>query len=133
MQDTGETPEQASALYTVLTGRPSSEALRLVTTSGGGRLFACTDDFLNAMADASQAMLALADLDSFAEEQERLSTAWMKAAKWPDRYVSLKNRLHRLGDAGLARKKGLPLYFWFGPPVPMRSVVAGAGPYRPPR
>src|SRR5205823_2293495 len=39
MQDKGETPEQASALFTVLTGRPASEALCFLTASGGGRLF----------------------------------------------------------------------------------------------
>ena len=130
MQDNGETPEQASALFTVLTGRPPSEALRLVTEDGESRLFICTDDFASAMADASRAMLASRDVDGFAEEQERLSAAWMNATTWPDGYVSLKNRLQRLADARVAREKGLPLYFWFGPPVPMRSVVAGTGPYR---
>jgi hypothetical protein len=130
MQDNGETPEQASALFSVLTARPASEALSLLTASGDGRLFKCSDDFLNAMADQCEAMLAIPDLDGFANERERLSSAWMQATRWPDRYVSVKNRLGRLSDARAARQKGLPLYFWFGPPVSMRSVVAGTGPYR---
>ena len=128
-QDTGETPEQAAALLTVLTGEPSDGALRLISASGPAQLFACTDQFLDAMADASEQMLATKTDDDFVAEQDRLSDAWMGSADWPSHYVSLRNRLHRLGMARAARAKGLTLYFWFGPAVQMREAVAGPGPY----
>ena len=38
-QDNGETPEQAGALLTALTGEPSDRALRLVSASGAAQLF----------------------------------------------------------------------------------------------
>ena len=128
-QDNGETPEQAGALLTALTGEPSNKALRLVAASGSGQLFACTERFLDAMADASELLLATTTDDDFVAEQNRLSEAWMASAAWPSHYVSLRNRLHRLGKARAARTKGQTLYFWFGPAVPMRTVVAGSGSY----
>ena len=125
MQDLNETPEQSSALFSVLAGGEAADALRLVAAVDSGKLFACNQGFLNAMADASEAMLAAEGVDGFAAEQNRLSEAWLKAIAWPDHYVGLQNRLHRLADARVAREKGLTLYFWFGPAVEMRSVVAG--------
>jgi hypothetical protein len=113
----------------VLTGEPSNDALRLVSTSGSGQLFACTERFLNAMADASEVIVATTTDDDFVAEQDRLSRAWMASVQWPAHYVSLRNRLHRLGLARAARTKGKTLYFWFGPAVPVRTVVAGSGPY----
>jgi hypothetical protein len=131
MQDGGETPDQASALFAVLTGRKPDDALRLVSESGHGRLFVCSADFLDAMANASQAMQGIPNLDNFTAEYDRLDSAWMKAVKWPAGYVSVKNRLSRMAHARVAREKGIPLYFWFGPAVPMRTVVAGTGPCSP--
>lgn len=58
------------------------------------------------MADHSERMLAMTDLDEFDREQDRLSDAWMRATTWPRQYVSLKNRLHRIHLARLARSKG---------------------------
>jgi hypothetical protein len=125
MQDLNETPEQSSALFTVLADAEAADALRLVAATESSKLFACNQGFLNAMANASEAMLATDGADDFAAEQNRLSEAWLKAVRWPDRYVGLQNRLHRLADARVAREKGLTLYFWFGPAVVMRTVVAG--------
>ena len=81
------------------------------------------------MAEASERMLATTTDDDFVAERDRLSDAWMASVKWPSNYVSLRNRLHRLGLARTARTKGLNLYFWFGPAVPMRTIVAGSGEY----
>jgi len=128
-QDRGETSEQSQALFTVLTGRPSTEAFDTVAVKGPGTLFRCTPAFVDALAEASQALLDLRGDDRFMAERERISDAWLHAIVWPDHYVSLVNRLDRLPGARVARDKGLPFYCWAGPSVPMRSLVSGSGPY----
>lgn len=128
-QDRGETPEQSEALFTVLTGRPSTEAFDTLSVQGRGTLFRCSAAFVDALADASQAMLAMRDDEGFMEERERISLAWMQAIAWPDHYVSLVNRLDRLHGARVAREEGLAFYCWAGPSVPMRTLVSGTGPY----
>lgn len=128
-QDGGETPDQASALLAVLTGRPADAALELCSKAGPGTLYRCTEVFLDAMADESQRISKITDLDEFDRAVDRLSDAWMRAATWPREYVSLKNRVHRIHQARLARDKRQSLYFWFGPRVAERTVVAGSGPY----
>ncbi|MFN8023932.1 MAG: hypothetical protein U0Q03_20540 [Acidimicrobiales bacterium] len=128
-QDLGETVEQASALFTALTGEPAGAVLEVDSENGTGVLHRCTDVFLNAMADRSELLLAMTDLDVLDRELDRLSDAWMRAATWPPQYVSVKNRLQRIHLARVARSKGQTVYFWFGPSVEMRGVVAGSGPY----
>ena len=128
-QDQGETPEQSKALFTVLTGRPSTEAFDTLSVQDRGTLFRCTPAFVDALADASQAMLDLRGGAEFMAERERISLAWLQAIAWPDHYVSLVNRLDRLHRARVARDKSLAFYCWAGPSVPMRSLVSGTGPY----
>ena len=85
------------------------------------------------MADACERLIATSSEhgpDASAAERDRLSREWMQAVEWPPHYVGLQNRLHRLALARDARQKGQPLYFWHGPAIPMRTVVAGSGPYR---
>lgn len=128
-QDGCETLEQASALFAALTGQPATDVLELCSEDGPGALYRCSQPFLDAMADYSVRMMAIDDLDEFDREQTRLSEAWMQAVAWPSHYVSLKSRLHRIHLARVARSKGQPLYFWFGPRVSERVVVAGSAPY----
>src|SRR3954454_19690214 len=54
MQDLNETPEQSSALFTVLADGEAPDALRLVAATESSKLFGCNQGFLNAMADASE-------------------------------------------------------------------------------
>jgi len=124
LQDNGESLEQSAALFTVLTGQPSTHALHLVTEQGMGRLFVCDLAFRDAMSETMTAMIDM-DLDTFAEERERLSLAWMAATKWPPHYVSLVNRLERLGRARQATIRSLALFHWFGPGVPMVTLASG--------
>lgn len=124
LQDNGESPEQSAALFTVLTGQPSNHALRLVSEHGPGRLFVCDTAFRDAMTEKITAMIDM-DLDEFAQERERLSLAWMAAAEWPPHYVSLVDRLGRLGRARQATLRSLALFHWFGPGVPMVTLTSG--------
>ncbi len=77
-QDGGEYPEQTSALYTALTGRPADEALSLLAREKQGRLYAATPAFHDAMADASERLDALraADLGRGDEKQSSWWTEW---------------------------------------------------------
>jgi hypothetical protein len=128
LQDNGENPAQSAALFTVLTGAPSDSALHLVAEDAPSRLFVCDVAFRDAMADKISTMIDM-ELDAFAEERERLSRTWMSQVPWPPHYVSLVNRLERMGRARAARSKSLPLFHWFGAPVPMVAVTSGSGPY----
>jgi hypothetical protein len=141
-QDGGETPSLTAALYPALTGRPASQALRLVNRVGRGRLSRCSDGFVEAMAACCEESLRLADEDeakgdadltSFTRHQETVSRTWMSEGRWPRDVVGLQNRLVRLGTAREAAEKGQPLFAWHGPPVPQFVVTQGEGPYRPPQ
>jgi hypothetical protein len=65
----------------------------------------------------AQAAIAMSDA-----ERQRLEAAWLATA-WPDRSVTMGNRLNRLHLARVARDKDQPLYLWYGPAVPRRAVV----------
>lgn len=123
-QDADETPAQGALLYTVLTGRPAVGSLRPVTAAGGATLFACEAGFVEAMAAYSDRCVALSP-GAFELERRQLEAAWLAAA-WPDRSVSMGNRLNRVHLARVAREKGQPLYHWYGPAVPRRAVVREA-------
>lgn len=89
-----------------------------------------SDVFLNALADASQRLLAVTnDLARFTAMEDEIDRAWMAVTSWPPHYVSLQNRLVRLHRARIAREKQQPFYCWHGPSIPMMTVVAGHGPY----
>lgn len=137
-QDGGEDPEQTAALYTALTGRPGDGALVLLRQEARGRLFQCSDDFVNAMADANEELIRLSEEDdrrgdeeltSFVERQQAIDRAWLEVGDWPSSVVGTSNRLGRMGWARTARDKGQPLYVWHGPRVQEYTVVAGRGPY----
>lgn len=137
-QDTGETPEQTTALYTALTGRPASEAMMPLDEAGAGLLSRCSDEFVAAMAAANDHSLKLADQDeargdsdltSFTAYQDELSRTWMQATVWPRSVVGLHNRLTRLAWAQVSQEKGLPLYAWHGPSAPQFVLVERTGPY----
>ena len=127
-----------AALYTALSGHPSEDALQLVDQGSKGRLYRCSDAFVNAMADANELLVRLSDEDrrrgdadftTFAAQRRQFSDAWMQAAEWHASMVSTQNRLFRLGKARIAREKAQPLFCWYGPKVPEYVVVAGRGPY----
>jgi hypothetical protein len=141
-QHGGETPSLTAALYSVLTDRPASEALRLVDRIGKGRLSECSAGFVDAMAACSEESLRLADEDdargdrdltSFIGHLDAVSTAWMRAGRWPREVVSLQNRLVRMATAREAAEKGKKVFVWHGTPVPQFVIASGSGPYTPPR
>jgi hypothetical protein len=126
------------ALYTALTGDDSKDSLVILERSGDGALSKFSKEFLDAMADANERHLRLADADEeagnadfpgFSAAQDDLDRAWMAAADWPRSVVGTKNRLVRLGDASVARKRGQELYCWHGPAVPQFVIVQGSGGY----
>jgi hypothetical protein len=138
MQDGGETPTLTASFYTALTGKPAREVLILVDRSGRGRLSRFSDEFVEVMADSCEASLRLAgedeargddDLPSFGRHQDELSSAWMRAGRWPREVVGLQNRIERTGAARHARLNHQPLFVWHGPSVPARQIVSGRGPY----
>ncbi len=63
MQDHGEGPQQTAAFYTVLTGRPSDEAMTLLETKGPGALYAFTNAYVDALVDEQGHLEALANED----------------------------------------------------------------------
>jgi hypothetical protein len=137
-QEGPERLDQMAALFTALKGHPSEEALQLVEQRGEGGLYRCSDDFVDAMADANQLLVRLsdedrtrkdADLTTFAAQRRQFDEAWMQAAQWHASMVSTQNRLSRLGKARIAREKEEQLFCWYGPKVPEYVVVAGRGPY----
>jgi hypothetical protein len=137
-QDGGETRELTKALYTALTGNDAKDSLVILGRSGDGVLSKFSREFLDAMADANERQLRLADADEeagnadlpgFSAAQDDIDRAWMAAADWPRSVVSTKNRLVRLGSARVARERGQELYCWHGPAVPQFVIVQGSGGY----
>jgi hypothetical protein len=140
-QDAGETPALTAALYTALTGELAAKALTRVDQVEKGLLSRCSPEFVEAMAACCEEGMRLADEDeargelelpAFGQHQHAISTAWMRAGRWPREVVSLTNRLTRLGKAREARATGKPLFVWHGPPVPQFVVTFGQGPYTRP-
>ncbi|VEH27283.1 Uncharacterised protein [Cellulomonas fimi] len=138
-QDLGESPAQSAALFTALTGHAPEGALVVLEEAGSGRLSVCSETFLNAMADACEEHLALADADeaagrkdlpTFARAYDELAVAWRQAVRWPRHVAPLSQRLGRLGSARHARLKEQPLYMWHGPSVPMFAIATGRMPDR---
>jgi hypothetical protein len=130
-QEIGETPRQTAALYTVLTGKPSDNALIAVSRSGKGALCRFSKEFVDAMADANELLKRLDakdeergdDVFSLAEAKStEYDKAWLAAGDWPKSVVSTGNRLTRLAWADQARKLGQELYCWFGPSVSQMAV-----------
>lgn len=136
-QDLGESPAQSAALFTALTGRAPEGALVVLDEAGRGRLSVCSETFLNAMADACEEHLALADADkaagskampTSARAHDELAAAWRQAVRWPRHVAPLGRRLARLGWARQARLKEQPLYMWHGPSVPVFAIATGRVP-----
>jgi hypothetical protein len=127
-----------AALYSVLTGQSADAVLESVEASREGRLFRCSDAFVDAMADANELLVRLGDKDreradknltAFTAQMSAYDAAWMAAASWPASMVSTRNRLMRLGKARIAREKLQPLFCWYGPRVPEYVVVSGQRSY----
>jgi hypothetical protein len=131
MQDRGEGVTHTRSLYQALTGLPDDEALVLIAREGAGSLHRYSEGFLDACAEFSQRMSEANDSEWDALEAE-LDRAWMHAAEWPTRIVSLRNRIGRIHEARVARQNGLPLYCWHGPATRSITVVRGTGPYPSP-
>jgi hypothetical protein len=138
-QEGPETPEQTAALFRALTGRSADDVLHLIEHGARGRLYRCSEAFIDAMADANQQLVELAaedkarkdrELTTFSAKRKELDDRWIAAAEWPASMKSTRNRLVRLGLARAAREKEQALYCWYGPSVPEYAVVAGRGPYR---
>lgn len=138
LQDGREIPRQTATLFTVLTGQPSAGALIQVERDGRSQLSRVSEAFLDAMADECEHQLRLGEEDDavgdksltrFASRRDELDRAWLGACKWDSSLVGTGNKLGRLGTARSARLDDSPMYFWHGPPVPMRTVISGSGPY----
>lgn len=134
MQDGEETPEHMRALFTVLGGDDDlrESAMQLVAETGKGALYRCSGQFVELMRVWNQEAIRLARHDDangdkqltlFVSHREALDAAWLSATIWPSELVGTGNKLHRLSEAGLASSKSQPLYCWYGPRVPMRSVA----------
>jgi hypothetical protein len=130
-QEGGEYPHHTAALYTVLTGEPADDALRLLEEKGRGRLFQCSAPFVEAMADASLTVSRLAaeheargdgDWPSVVEQHEAWSREWMRICRWPRGVETTTHRLWRMQWAARARERGHPLYLWHGPAVDMYTA-----------
>jgi len=63
-----------AALYAALTGEPPVNALHLVEECDGGRLYRCSDGFVDAMADANELLVRLGDED--AAKKDKASTTF---------------------------------------------------------
>lgn len=136
----GFRPHDTAALLTALTGEPADSAFDVIARRGKGVLYACTDRFVNALADANAELLRLADEDEaagqgkdlprFVAKSREYDEAWRSLTKWPDRTPSLLQRDPAItGWAAKARERGHPLYCWHGRSVPMVRLVSGDGPY----
>ena len=137
LQDGREIPRQTAALFTVLTGQVADGALIVLKRENGAQISRASNAFLGAMADECEHQLRLGeeddavgdkDLTRFTSRRDELDRAWLKACAWERGLRGTGKKLHRLGIARSARMKGLDLYFWHGPPVPMKAVTSGSGP-----
>lgn len=123
-----DTPEQFSALFGVLGGRPS-EAWTEIGKTRGAMLVKLSDHFVDVLADLSRRAIdvpegEVADLS----EIEEVAVRWRQATRWPKRQLA-KGLIDRLIlDAAwsrVAREKSQDVYCWFGPAVPEYEIVSG--------
>lgn len=133
--------DQMLALFTLLGGNADElpDAMQLVEEHGPGRLYRCSDRFVQLMADQSRRELGLIDQDEedgdnqgtrFAAEIARLDAGWMATGGWHKRMVSTRNRLAaRISYVRWAQEKQQPVFCWYGSPVPEYVVVHGHEPY----
>lgn len=139
-QEGPERIEQMMALFVVLGGSSKrfSSALELIDQSGPGRLYRCSDEFVELMANKNRELRRLGDEDegrgdqdftTFAAESSRINTSWLAKGNWHAAQVRTDNRLHRIGWARIAQEKGQPLFLWYGPPVPEYAIAVGHGRY----
>jgi len=90
-QEGPERPDRMAALHLALTGRTSDDALQLAQDRNGGRLYRCSDRFVDAMADANELLVRLADEDRARERTQsrtrrsgRVGRPSLMAADRPD-------------------------------------------------
>lgn len=136
-----ERVEQMLALFTLLGGDEDGmpDAMQLIEERGPGRLYRCSDRFVQLMAEQSRHELRLIDQDEkdgdmeltrFVTELARLDAAWMATGGWHTQMVGTRNRLAgRISYARWAQEKRQPVYCWYGPPVSEYALVHGQGPY----
>lgn len=132
--------EQMLALFIILGGTEDElpDAMQLVEARGPGRLYRCSDRFVQLMAEQNRHELLLIAEDEengdndyalSMAEFERLDAAWMATGGWHRSQVSTTNKLPRIAYARWAQDKGQSVFCWYGPPVPEYIIVRGEGPY----
>jgi hypothetical protein len=128
-QEGPERPEQMAALFTVLTGKDSKEALELLEETEPGQLYRCSPSFFDALVEADKTLARLArdQPELFEARHEQLAGQWLQIGGWPPEMVSTRNRLFRIGKVREAAAKGQALYCWYGPPVAEYVVASGSG------
>jgi hypothetical protein len=140
-QEGPERLDQMLALFTLLGGREGerTDAMQLLEARGPGRLYLCSERFVQLMADENHHQIHLADEDKAAGDKEltrfvaelrRLDVLWMATGGWHKRQVSTRNKLTaRIPYARWAQEKGQPVYCWYGPATPEYVIVQSQGPY----
>lgn len=112
--------------------------MELVSTSGPGSLYRCSEEFVALMRSANDEAIRLGSLDKangdndltlFMAHHHSLDAAWLEAGSWHRAQVSTSNRLIRMAWARTAQDKSQPLFCWYGPPVPQYVIMSGTGPY----
>ena len=120
--------DHLSALYTVVSGKPRTEALRDRRAVGPGTIAALSDDFVTSLAALSGTG---GDADAIVGRYEEVADRWFVAVPWPDgmRVRGLTSRLlDWAGKCQLARKEGMGVYCWHGPRVPAYVIAHGVEP-----
>jgi hypothetical protein len=119
LQDQPDTLEDVCALYRVLTSMPSQGAFVEVSRAGQARLVRLTDEFCDALR-------TVVEQRAWRSVGER----WLQTGSWPEvmQVGGLSGRVVSWGSkARDAARKGLAVYAWEGPALPVYTLAHGVG------
>jgi hypothetical protein len=126
-QHYGDTLEHLSVVYTVMTGRPASEALSEIRGDPPGVLARLSERFVETLAAIGPPQRDGQDLWATYEE---IATTWHKAVRWSPK-MQLGGLTMRIFDYSYACRrgleKGLPVWAWHGKAVPEYVIAHGMG------
>jgi len=114
-----DTFEQFRILYALLTGDAASRSLHSEQSAGPGTLALLSNAFVEALAKIRNP-----------DQWNEVAARWLDVGQWQPSMKTggLATRLVVwAGEAEGARAKGLPVYCWRGPAVPVYAIASGIG------
>jgi hypothetical protein len=126
-QTYSDTFDHLTALHTLLTGRPATEALEGRRSAGSGTMARLSNSFVDSLAPIGQPS---GDPEQMLARHRAIAESWLTATTWPSPMQTggLETRLLKLTNiCRQASENGLSVYAWQGDSVPEYAIAHGVG------